>query len=77
MRETIKVEVDQALAERFRRRTMELYGYKKGSVKRALEDAMKSFCTPGRVDWHSVRGVLKDARTTSVQLQHKTWLKPD
>ena len=54
MTETIKVEVNEALAKRFRRRAMELYGYKKGSVKRALEDTMKKFSTPGRVDWHSI-----------------------
>lgn len=77
MTETIKVEVDEALAKRFRRRAMELYGYKKGSVKRALEDTMKKFSTPGRVDWHSIRGALKGTRTSSVQLQHKIWSKLD
>jgi hypothetical protein len=35
MTETIKVEVSEALAKRFRKRAMELYGYKKGSMKRA------------------------------------------
>jgi hypothetical protein len=38
---------------------MELYGYKKGSMRTGLEDTMKSFSTPGRGDWHSIRGVLK------------------
>lgn len=77
MTETIKVEVDEALAKRFRRRAMELYGYKKGAMKRALEDTMKKFSTPGRVDWHSLRGALKNTRTSSVQLQHKIWSKVD
>ncbi len=77
MTETIKVEVDEALAKRFRRRAMELYGYKKGAMKRALEDTMKKFSTPGRVDWHSLRGALKNTRTSSVQLQHKIWSKID
>ncbi len=77
MTETIKVEVDEALAKRFRRRAMELYGYKKGSMKRALEDTMKKFSTPGRVDWHSIRGTLKNTKTSSVQLQHKIWSKLD
>jgi glycerol-3-phosphate acyltransferase PlsX len=70
-------DVDEALAKRFRRRAMELYGYKKGSMKRALEDTMKKFSTPGRVDWHSIRGALKGTRTSSVQLQHKIWSKLD
>jgi hypothetical protein len=77
MTETIKVEVDEALARRFRKRAMELYGYKRGAVKRALEESMKKFSTPGRVDWHSVRGVLKNMRISSVQLQHRIWSKVD
>jgi hypothetical protein len=77
MTETIKVEVNEALAKRFRRRAMELYGYKKGSMKKALEDTMKRFSTPGRVDWHSIRGVLKGTKTSSVQLQHMIWSKVD
>jgi hypothetical protein len=33
----------RALAKKFRKRAMETYGYKKGAVKAALEDAMKRF----------------------------------
>jgi hypothetical protein len=77
MTETIKVEVNDALAKRFRKRAMELYGYKKGSVKKALEDNMKKFSTPGRVDWRSIRGALKDTKTSSVHLQHTIWSKVD
>jgi len=77
MTETIKVEVNEALAKKFRKRAMELYGYKKGSVKRALEDTMRKFSTPGKVDWHAVRGVLKNSKTSSVQLQHSIWSKVD
>jgi hypothetical protein len=77
MTETIKVEVNEALARRFRRRAMELYGYKRGSVKRALEESMKKFSSPGKVDWHSIRGVLKGTKTNSVNLQHTIWSKVD
>ena len=77
MTETVKVEVDDALAKRFRKRAMELYGYKKGSVKKALEDIMRRFSNPGRVDWHSIRGTLRTPRMSSVQLQHKAWSKVD
>jgi len=77
MTETIKVEVNDALAKQFRKKAMETYGYKKGSVKRALEDTMRKFSTPGRVDWHAIRGLLKDKRTTSVGLQHSVWSKVD
>jgi hypothetical protein len=54
MTETIKVEVNEALAKRFRKRAMELYGYKKGSMKKALEDTMKRF-SYGRKSIDSLR----------------------
>ncbi len=77
MTEIIKVEVDEALAKRFRKRAMELYGYKKGAMKAALEETMKKFSTPGRADWRSMRGVLTNVRTSSVRLQHKVWSRVD
>ncbi len=77
MTETIKVEVDAELAERFRRRAMQKYGYKKGSVKKALEGLMEEFTqkkssTP---DWSTVRGAIKGEYRglTSVELQHSIW----
>jgi hypothetical protein len=77
MTEIIKVEVDEALAKKFRKKAMELYGYKKGAMKAALEATMKRFSTPGSADWHLVRGALKNVRTGSVQLQHKIWSRVD
>jgi len=53
--ETIKVEVDEALARNFRRRAVEIYGYKRGTVKKAVEEMMK-FSFRGKADWHSLRG---------------------
>lgn len=76
MVEIIKVEVPKGLARRFRRRAMELYGYKKGAVKRALEHLLRRFVAGGRVDWSTLRGVLK-SDLTSVELQHSIWRKID
>ncbi len=77
MTETIKVEVDEALARRFRKKAMETYGYKKGSMKKALEACMEMFASSGVADWSSMRGVLKAPGMTSVELQHKLWSKLD
>ena len=77
MTDTIKVEVDEALAKRFRRKAMEVYGYKRGAVKRALEETMKKFSTPGKADWEAIRGALKSTRVDSVRLQHRIWSKVD
>jgi len=76
MVEVIKAEVSEALAKKFRKRAMEIYGYKKGAVKAALEDAMKRFVASGSVDWKSLRGCIR-SELTSVELQHKVWRKVD
>ncbi|MHB8566430.1 MAG: hypothetical protein ACYC7D_08655 [Nitrososphaerales archaeon] len=77
MSETIKVEVDQELARRFRKRAMEKYGYKKGSVKKAIEGLMAEFArdNPKKPDWASLVGAIKDdyKGMTSVELQHSIW----
>jgi hypothetical protein len=77
MTETIKVEVDGALARRFRKKAMETYGYKKGAMKKALEVSMQRFASAGVVDWDSLTGVIKGNGITSVELQHKAWSKLD
>ncbi len=75
MTETIKVEVDEALARRFRRRAAELHGYKKGALKKAVEEAMKRYSSPSVPDWGKLEGRLKvrGKKPTSVALQHAVW----
>jgi hypothetical protein len=72
MTETIKVEVDESLARRFKKRAMERYGYKKGAMKKALEEAMKKYSQTGKADWGSLVGVLSLGRDP-VWLQHHAW----
>jgi hypothetical protein len=76
MTEIIKVEVDEALAKRFRKRAMEKYGYKKGAITKAMEEAMKKYSSPAKADWGSLVGVLKSDRG-SVWLQHHAWDRSD
>jgi hypothetical protein len=83
MTETIKVEVDDALAKRFRQRAMEKYSYKRGAVKKALEEIMSNFIsessssrpTKRKVDWSFLEGAGKDRYKgmTSVEIQHSIW----
>jgi len=78
MTETIKVEVDDALARKFRKKAMERYGYKKGTIKKAVEEVIDKFSTSGKADWASLRGTLKGMkRSSSVQLQHRLWSNQD
>ena len=76
MVEVIKAEVSEALAKKFRKRAMEIYGYKKGAIKAALEDVMKRFVVSSDVDWKSLRGCIQ-SELTSVELQHKIWRRAD
>lgn len=76
MVEVIKAEVQEALARKFRRKAMELYGYRKGAMKVALETLLKKFVNLGDVDWKRLNGVIK-SELTAVELQHKAWRKAD
>lgn len=76
MTETIKADVDEALAKRFKKKAMEKYGYRKGAVKEALEEAMKRYVASGRVDWGPLRGTLI-SDLDSVKLQHAAWRNVD
>lgn len=76
MVEVIKAEISEALAKKFRRRAMEIYGYRKGSLKAAFEDMVKRFVASGSVDWKILRGCIQ-YKLTSVELQHKIWRKVD
>jgi len=76
MVEIIKAKVSKTLAKKFRKRATEIYGYKKGAIKAALEDAMKRFAASAKVDWKSLKGCVK-SELTAVELQHKMWRKVD
>lgn len=76
MVEIIKAEVSEALARKFRRRALEVYGYKKGAMKVALEELLKRFVNLGDVDWKRLKGVLS-SELTSVELQHRAWKRAD
>ncbi len=76
MTETIKVEVDESLAKRFRRRALEKYGFKKGAMKKALEEAMKKYSSSSKADWGALSGRLKLTKD-AVWLQHHAWDNAD
>ena len=76
MVEVIKAEVPEALAKKFRKRAMEIYGYKKGAVKTVLEELLKRFVSSGEADWKVLKGCIRSEQT-SVELQHKIWRAVD
>ena len=80
----LKVTLDEELLKSFKERAYRIFGYKKGSLKSAVELAIRDFIE--RIDLlqredlgvEDVRGLLKDLKATSVELQHealKLWLR--
>jgi hypothetical protein len=76
MVEVIKAEVSEELAKKFRKRAMEIYGYKKGAMKAALGNMIKHFVSLGEADWKALKGCIH-SELTSVELQHRIWRKVD
>ena len=73
MNETLKIDLDEELVREFRKKAFEQFGYKKGSMKKAMESIIKDYTDEGVADWNNIRGFLKDRTETSVELQHKAW----
>ncbi|RLF23829.1 MAG: hypothetical protein DRN15_05135 [Thermoprotei archaeon] len=73
----LKVTLDEKLLKLFKERAYRIFGYKKGSLKFAVELAIKDFIE--RIDLlqkedlsvKDIRGLLKDLKVTSVELQHR------
>lgn len=73
----LKVSLDEGLLKAFKERAYRVFGFKKGSLKEAVELAIRDFID--RVDLilteeegiRRIRGLLKDLNVTSVELQHK------
>lgn len=76
MTETIKVEVDGALARKFREKALRRHGFKKGAMKKALEEAMARYVSSGEVDWAPLKGSIR-SRLGAVELQHSAWRRTD
>jgi len=68
----LKVELDDKIIEKFKKKAMETYGYKKGSIKLATQMLIKKWVGMGEADWSELRGAIKK-KENSVKLQHKLW----
>jgi len=79
--ETLKVQLSKEKAQKVREVAMKQFGYAKGSISKAINEALdewmqkqvRSKKQPGP-DWESIRGVLKDIKMGSVELQHNAFL---
>jgi len=77
----LKVYVDEELEKRFRKVAMEVYGYGRGSISKAVEDAMRKWLLEHEVmlseievpddPVKAIRGMLKNVKKSRVELQHE------
>ena len=73
----LKVVLDDELLRAFKERAYRIFGFKKGALKAAVELAIKDFIEhidiiqAENIGIERIRGLLKDLKTSSVELQHK------
>jgi len=77
----LKVYIEEELEKRFRKLAMETYGYRKGSLSSALEDAIRRWLLEQESVLKEVkvpedpvstmRGLLKHVKKSGVELEHE------
>ena len=81
----LRVNVDEELENRFREAAMRKFGFSKGALSHAAEEAIRLWLAStsrGRFDGDPVEaidGILSDIKIDSVKMQHlasKIWSKP-
>jgi len=77
----LKIYLPEDLKKKFKKRSMETYGYGRGSISKAAEEAIRrwtseretlarEFPTP-EDPVRALRGMLRHVKKTSVELQHE------
>lgn len=77
--ESLKVQIDERLAKKFREIAMKIFGYSKGSLSKAAEASIRNWIDGvEELEEHSsedpvdaIDGLLKDIKLDSVTLQHR------
>ena len=54
MSETLKVELDEELLNKFKRKAFETHGFKKGAIKKAIEELLKQYTSEGKPNWNNI-----------------------
>ncbi len=74
--QTLKVQLDEKKAEKFRETAMRTFGYGKGALSKAANAAIDDWTRrieirKGAANIERLDGLLKDTKLSSVELQHK------
>jgi len=77
----LRIYLPEELEKKFRKASMENYGYSRGSLSRAAEEAVGRWVRTREASTHVdvprepvkvLRGLLRDVKKGSVQLQHES-----
>jgi hypothetical protein len=72
----LKIQIRKDLEERFREAAMRRFGYKKGALSKAAEEAIEKWLNSIEEDKfegdpvEAIRGILSEVEMNSVELQH-------
>ncbi|MBI2632040.1 hypothetical protein HYW75_03485 [Candidatus Pacearchaeota archaeon] len=75
----LKILLPENIEKIFRRTAMKRFGYQKGSISKAAQEAIQSWALafPEKYEeeesWDSLIGILKHVKKSSVELQHEAW----
>jgi len=77
----LKIYLPEKLEKKFRKLSMTAYGFRRGSLSRAAEEALQQWCsdmedagsTVEEIDdpLDAIKGMLKGVQKTGVELQHE------
>lgn len=78
--ETLRAQVKPEKAQLVKKIAMEQFGYEKGAISFAINEALDEWLrrkktATKRVDWNKLRGALSNVKMTAVELQHAAWDK--
>ena len=76
---SLRVQIDNKLERKFREAAMKKYGYSKGALSKAAEDAILNWLSTAEAEnpnfegdpVKAIEGLLKDVQIDSVTLQHE------
>jgi len=74
----LKIKISDDVERAFRKMAMRKFGYKKGAISGASQEAIEEWMLSSESDqkgqfWDSLEGVMKSVNKKSVKLQHEAW----
>jgi len=73
---TLKVDGDDEIIRRFKRKARDKYGQKRGSIKEATMALLKDWVDDEKPDWKALEGAIESEKS-SVELEKELWKRVD